>query len=611
MLDLVAFALTIAATNYVAKTNPILSSPASSSSDEASAVHRASSAAFRACLLTSLSLLSLSALEAAPAGWTTLVGDRPSSFVAWYRSLLRIQCSLLAIVHPSLLGVALSACLFPEGTRTRRASPGTNATTTPPSPGRNGADGTRRRNRPLILVLNVAAIATKCVLATALKLSWRLLLRAAGRIVPYRITRREGGGCGDAWYRQVRGCCTPGTALAASISLSLSLASLAAVGSLLLRSDVISGLEKDEWGDSSTLEFLSLKFMVSVLSAFGMMVASLLNGFGCASMPHSHLAGAFLEPVPPSVVAKAEEDLRYATGQLEEKCWMLSDVVHHARRDSLPSHTPCKSKISSDNTRAKQLREEVTYLQTLVGDMKDDVNEMKHSNRSALAARTTLGHFRWIVGVVFSVVLVVRVILAASSFLPALRKDGAGGDSPSRSDASDPLTSVLLWLLGRGAVSAERYDLLRQGTSLVLAGGLGASQARAFLRVTGALGRRLGRTCTCMPPGMPGGRDANDSRERPRRNDVALILSSFAMGCYFLASVTVVKMTLPAEYRTAFSEASGVGFSFNTKVLNMMFSGSACVSAMALASLLGIQRGSSKRHQLETQILPSLSSQLP
>ena len=33
-------------------------------------------------------------------------------------------------------------------------------------------------------------------------------------------------------------------------------------------------------------------------NAFGMIVASLLNGFGCASLPHAHLAGMFLKPTP-------------------------------------------------------------------------------------------------------------------------------------------------------------------------------------------------------------------------------------------------------------------------------------------------------------------------
>ena len=92
-------------------------------------------------------------------------------------------------------------------------------------------------------------------------------------------------------------------------------------------------------------------------------------------------------------------------------------------------------------------------------------------------------------------------------------------------------------------------------------------------------------------------------------NNVALLLSSFVMGCYFLACVTVVKMTLPIEYRSSFSTAVGLNFNFNTQLLNMIFFGSACVSAITLASLFGIQRNNSERYQLESQ-LSSSSSQL-
>eukprot|EP00585_Thalassiosira_rotula_P006610 CAMPEP_0196133080 /NCGR_PEP_ID=MMETSP0910-20130528/2452_1 /TAXON_ID=49265 /ORGANISM="Thalassiosira rotula, Strain GSO102" /LENGTH=451 /DNA_ID=CAMNT_0041392767 /DNA_START=585 /DNA_END=1941 /DNA_ORIENTATION=- len=370
----------------------------------------------------------------------------------------------------------------------------------------------------------------------------------------------------------------------------------------------------------------ALKFMVSILCAFGMIVASLLNGFGCASMPHSNLVGVFLKPTPPSAISKVEDDFHYAMKTLDEKRWMLADRMHLPSSSSSSSFTPSKNKASSEKQRMKHLQEEIIFLQALVGDMNDDIEEMKHSQRLAAAARTAIGRVRVILGAVFSVVLIVRVVLAANSFLSVPEGDDNGVDALDDSDSrKDPLTSVSLWLLGRNIVKTrEQYDLFRQGTSLVLAGVLSASQVRSFFRVVGALGRRLSRIC-----GIGGGGDASfgrmassrtmpsnssasagqgggTGRRRTTGNDAALLLSSFVMGCYFLACVTVVKMTLPIEYRSSFTTAVGLNFNFNTRFLNMVFFGSACASAAMLASLFGIQRNNSERYRLESQ--PSSAS---
>ena len=367
---------------------------------------------------------------------------------------------------------------------------------------------------------------------------------------------------------------------------------------------------------TSIFGYISLKFMVSVICAFGMIVASILNGFGCASLPHANLVGVFLKPTPLSLIAKVEDDFHYAIKTLEEKRWMLADGMSSSSAAARPpssSFTPSKSKKSQEKQRIKQLQQEVIFLENLAGDMNDDIEEMKQSQQLALAARTSSGRIRGILGVVFSVVLVVRVILAAKSFMSILE----GGDNKvnTTSNSRDPLTSISLWLLGRNIVKTqEQYDLFRQGTSLVLAGVLSISQVRAFLRVVGALGRRLSRTCgvsfgrtaSCVPSKSVAGQTIMGSRGS---NNVALLLSSFVMGCYFLACVTVVKMTLPIEYRSSFSTAVGLNFNFNTQLLNMIFFGSACVSAITLASLFGIQRNNSERYQLESQ-LSSASSQL-
>jgi len=322
--------------------------------------------------------------------------------------------------------------------------------------------------------------------------------------------------------------------------------------------------------------------------------------------------------------------LKYAVNRLEETRWMLGDSTTQQSssassstspaRSACPSYTPSKNKevsSSSDNQRIKQVQEEVIFLENLVADMNDDIEEMKQSQQLAMDARTSWGRIRGILGVVFSIVLIIRVILAANSFILIFERTSDDGTGiKSFNNTRDPLTSLLVYLVGRNIVNAEQYDLFRQATSLVLAGILSVTQVNAFFRVVGALGRKLSRICgtssfqiTMFTQSKKvqggGGQSSNVG------NNVALLTSSFIMGCYFLACVTVVKMNLPIEYRSSFSTAVGLNFDFNTTMLNMIFFASSCVSATILASLFGIQRNNSERYQLESQLSSSmLTSQL-
>jgi hypothetical protein len=170
----------------------------------------------------------------------------------------------------------------------------------------------------------------------------------------------------------------------------------------------------------------------------------------------------------------------------------------------------------------------------------------------------------------------------------------------------------LLLLVGRNyIVSAEQYEHFSQVTSLVLAGALTTSQVSSFFRVVGALGRRLRGTFARSSLRMTGGVQGGTSR---RAIDVAVLTSSFMMGCYFMACVTVIKTSLPIEYQRSFSTAVGSSnFSYfnsngDTRLTNMIFCASSCISAITLASLFGIQRNNSDRYRNECSQLSSLHS---
>ena len=123
------------------------------------------------------------------------------------------------------------------------------------------------------------------------------------------------------------------------------------------------------------------------------------------------------------------------------------------------------------------MEEQVVFLANLVGDMEDDVREMRSSSLLALEAWTAAGRARGLLRVAFLIVLVARVLSAASSLLSGPADLRRCSLSSSR---HNPLTSVLLLLAGRNyIVGPEQYERFSRMTSLVLAAALASSQVRS------------------------------------------------------------------------------------------------------------------------------------
>ena len=346
---------------------------------------------------------------------------------------------------------------------------------------------------------------------------------------------------------------------------------------------------------------ISLSTMVPILCTIGMTTASILNGFGSALMPHANLVGMLLEPTPQVLIGQIEEDLEHAKKTLEVKCWLLEEVIQHrqsSRTSLLMASSFDKAVTTEEIQKSKQqIQEEILFLANLVGDMEDDICEMKSANLLAVEARTTSGRVRGVLGVILSIILVIRVLLAASSFQSSSvdYEDRQIADSSRR----DLLTCLLMLLAGRNYItSAEQYDTFCQLTSLILAGALTISQVSSFFRVVGALERKISGTFAgyASSLGMAGGLHTSKGG---CGIDVAVLTSSFVMGCYLLACVTTVKINLPNEYRSSFTSAvGGSNFSCIARLVNMIFFASASISAIALASLFSIQRKNLNRYRI-------------
>jgi len=250
--------------------------------------------------------------------------------------------------------------------------------------------------------------------------------------------------------------------------------------------------------------------------------------------------------------------------------------------------------VAGDKAQQKSnLLSEIDFLATLVNEMQEDVIEMRYSQEMFGAARTTMGRLRSLLGVVFSVILLVR-LFSATMCIWGPYKVEMSQDGSSR---VDPVTMALSWLMGHSIVTRQDYSKLSQLISLLLSAVLSFSQVRNLLRTVNAINNRLRsilKKCYCRNSGKVIREDGPSLS-----TGVYSHILSFFIGCYFIACIVLTKMILPQRYRAVFSAALGGNdiFRIRSYSVNLVFSLSAVVSAAVLGMLLGIQRQNSQRYR--------------
>ena len=174
------------------------------------------------------------------------------------------------------------------------------------------------------------------------------------------------------------------------------------------------------------------------LSAVGLALSAILNGYGSVSLPYNCLAGLYLEPVPPQAMAQAQVELQQAEAA--------------ARTD--PS------------------------LEALVQDLKLDLEDMQLARSMVVQARTTVvGRIRAYVGALFSVVLLVRLGGMTLSLVSSADR---------ASTCTDPVTRVLMWSMG----DSQNYEQMQQLVSVTLTAILTISQVRSLVQTVRLVQRK-------------------------------------------------------------------------------------------------------------------------
>ena len=359
------------------------------------------------------------------------------------------------------------------------------------------------------------------------------------------------------------------------------------------------------WVVKTTPSTPTLTVAVSWLTAVGLLLSACINGFGSVSMPHSCLAGFYLEPIRPEAISKAQEEIQLAENSLQARKDQLSSlsggglVIPQATSNNIPRGMSFSEMGEDVVLRRKNLKTEIEFLETLVAEMKDEAEDMQQMQALAANARTPLGRCKLWLGLIFSLVLIVR-LFSALLFLWN-HKDGK---HHQKTTGSDPITMILLWLVGHDYVTQQDYNTLSQFISCVLTAILSVSQLRTFLRTMDLVNRKLRHFYQHVPCCLSNGSGSCASTSSSSSGHVSSLYENFLaclMVCYFLSCIVLTKLMLPPDYRAAFSHALGGAetdsvLKIRSYSLNLTFTLSATVTTFILGIFLGIQRQNTIRH---------------
>lgn len=444
--------------------------------------------------------------------------------------------------------------------------------------------------------------------------------RGSGTVSPRSITSNSSHNSNNAIHHQGKHSPNPRLlmvfgSLCGIVSVFVTVSWL---GPLVVQPPIVP--EDEEHGASSTT---TLSVVVSWIFAVGLLISSLLNGFGSVSLPYTYLTGLFLKPVRPESLAKLGGELRSMQEAMAKKRATLRELTVEVsaipRSSGMQINRSSFAKSSQNGfselgdelkNRRQILQTEIDFLDDLVKETQLDIEELKYSQTVAAAARTELGKLKSWVGVAFSIVLLVRLFNAGYSVWSSSQFLGNRGIHIKKVHG-DIVTTFLLWLTGRNYVSHKRYTMLSQMVSLALTAVLSFTQVRTFLRTMTIMNRRLLRfykKCSCGQVGISSGNSSTNLssiNSTPSTGDHERGPVSFhsqlipgLLGCYSLACIVLIKMMLPGEFSVAFSTALGETdiFTLHPYLIDLVFFSSAGVSTAILGMMLGIQRQNNLRH---------------
>ncbi|KAI7868199.1 Abscisic acid G-protein coupled receptor-domain-containing protein [Mucor mucedo] len=296
------------------------------------------------------------------------------------------------------------------------------------------------------------------------------------------------------------------------------------------------------------------------ISIVGITLISILSGFGVVNTPFNTWS-SFKRKVSEQDYTVAERAYKQTEAIIHEKKALLERMYKQEElsdKKEKPKSATLFGKMSSifsgsEDSETVLLQIEIEQLEGLALNMKSDLDELERGRAKSRFSQTWKGKIWKIVDLIFAVYCIYKLIVTTFNVIF------------QRTGSSDPITKVLSIMMSH--LDRNNLDFKidpvfwSQQLSFWFAGIIVFGSVRGFLKLLTRLLRVFMHKVTFSTSSI-------------------LLFAAHMMGMYFLSSVLMMQMSLPAEYRYLISSSlHSVEFVFFQHWSDIIFVASSFISA--------------------------------
>ncbi|KRY32839.1 Golgi pH regulator, partial [Trichinella spiralis] len=291
---------------------------------------------------------------------------------------------------------------------------------------------------------------------------------------------------------------------------------------------------------SSRFGIFSIENIISRVGVIGVTVMAMLSGFGAVNCPYTYMS-YFMQNITDSDVRNMERRyLKTIDMILTKKKKLLLERRGYTSVESQANwlRLVASSIISSSEGSGALLEEEINYLEEAARQLLTEIMEMNDMKRRLLYSKTLRGRYFDFLGYFFSIYCVSKLIMATVNIIF------------DRVGKVDPVTrgiEISVHLMGFD------FDVKfwTQHISFILVGVIAVTSVRGLLITISKLFSIV---------------------SSDKWSNIVCLLLSEVMGMYFVSSVLLIRMSMPAEYRSIITDVLGeLKFNFYHRWFDVIF----------------------------------------
>jgi len=324
-----------------------------------------------------------------------------------------------------------------------------------------------------------------------------------------------------------------------------------------------SGTNLERSANENPKDFLSsfIEFGVSRIGVVGVTVMAFLSGFGAVNCPYTYLA-FFLRDIKDSDIVHLEKQLQVTVDKvLSKKKKILVEQRKRASSTQSDKAEPglfgkfvssVTNRYAKEEESISQLITETNSLEELTRHLFLEINELRSEKAKILFSQTWLGRIYNLLGYFFSGYCLYKIVMSCINIIF------------DRKSTIDPVSRGIGWALLYLNVEIDVH-FWSQNISFIFVGIIIATSIRGFLNYLMKFFYEYSSSVTS--------------------NNFVLLLAQI-MGMYFVSSVLLLRMSLPAEYRSIITQVVGdISFPFYHRWFDFVFIPSAILTIVLFVIL--------------------------